>query len=65
MGVEPPFEVTTKIGLDIGADWGGSDGVVGVLVDGILVDGMLVDGMLVELVLTTVGPGPGAEFIPS
>ena len=60
MEVEPPFEVAAKIGLDIGADGGGSDGAVGVLVDRILID-----GMLVELVLATVGPGPGAEFIPS
>jgi hypothetical protein len=50
-------EVTSMNGLDVGVDEsesgvdGGESGV-GV-------------GILVELVLTTVGPGPGAEFIPS
>ena len=48
---EFPSEVTTKFGLDVG-------------VDGDVV-GILVDGIFVELVLTTTGPGPGAEFIPS
>ena len=49
-GEFPPSEVTTKLGLDVGVGGFGSGEAV---------------GTPVELVLTTVEPRLGAEFIPS